>query len=109
LVAELSAAGSQVNLLASYQADSGHLRIIPVAAGKPEEKSLQLWLVPGSGGPQSLGVFQPGEGGELVIPANLRSQIGEGATFAVSLEPFGGSSTGAPTGPVVASGAAHRP
>ena len=109
LVAELSAAGSQVNLLASYQADTGRLRIVPVAAGKPEEKSLQLWLVPGSGAPQSLGVFQPGEGGDLLIPANMRSQIGEGATLAVSLEPFGGSTTGLPTGPVIASGAAHHP
>ncbi|MGO8557790.1 hypothetical protein ACC724_39605, partial [Rhizobium ruizarguesonis] len=24
----------------------GRLKIVPVAAGKPEEKSLELWLVP---------------------------------------------------------------
>jgi anti-sigma-K factor RskA len=109
LLAELSSANSQVNLLASYEAQTGRLRIVPVAAGKPEEKSLELWLVPGSGAPQSLGVFQPDKSGELVIPANLRGQMTEGATLAVSLEPFGGSMTGGPTGPVVASGAAHRP
>lgn len=109
LVAELSAADSQVNLLASYDEQSGRLRIVPVAAGRPQEKSLQLWLVPGGGAPKSLGIFEPGKSGELIIPEALRSDIGEGATLAVSLEPFGGSPTGLPTGPVVASGATRRP
>jgi anti-sigma-K factor RskA len=109
LIAELSAEGSNVNLLASYEAQTGRLRIVPVASGKPEEKSLELWVVPGSGAPQSLGIFKAGESGELVVPADLRGHVSDGATLAVSLEPFGGSPTGAPTGPVVASGAAHRP
>jgi anti-sigma-K factor RskA len=108
LVAELSAPGSQVNLLASYDAESGRMKIIPVAAGKPEEKSLELWMVPASGSAKSLGVFPPGQTGELVIPADMRSSIGDGTAFAVSLEPFGGSPTGQATGPVVASGSAHR-
>ncbi len=107
-VAELSASNSQVNLLASYERQSGKLRIVPVATGKPEEKSLELWLVPASGAPKSLGVFPPDQTGELVIPADMRGSIGEGTTFAVSLEPFGGSPTGQATGPIVASGTAHR-
>ncbi len=57
---------------------------------------------------KSLGIFQPDEDGELVIPADLRGGIADGTTLAVSLEPFGGSTTGAPTGPVVASGTTHR-
>jgi anti-sigma-K factor RskA len=111
LVAELSSPASQVNLLASYDALTGHVRIVPVAASKPEEKSLELWMVPADGAPRSLGVFAAGQGGdgELIIPVEMRSAIGAGTTFAVSLEPFGGSRTGAPTGPVVASGAARRP
>jgi anti-sigma-K factor RskA len=109
LVAELSSTNSQISLLASYDAGNGRLRIVPVAAGGREEKSLELWLVPGSGDPRSLGVFQPDRAGELVIPADLRGNMAEGATLAVSLEPFGGSRTGLPTGPVVASGAARRP
>jgi anti-sigma-K factor RskA len=51
LVAELSSPASQVNLLASYEAQTGHVRIVPVAAGKPEEKSLELWMVPADGAP----------------------------------------------------------
>lgn len=109
LVAELSGQNSGINLLASYEVQSGRLKIVPVATGKPEEKSLELWLVPGSGTPRSLGVFQPGESGELVIPADLRNHVADGATIAVSLEPFGGSPSGQVTGPVIASGTVHRP
>ncbi|MBX4932748.1 anti-sigma factor [Rhizobium bangladeshense] len=109
LVADLSGQNNAIDLRASYEIQSGRLKIVPVAAGKPEEKSLELWLVQGGGTPKSLGVFQPGESGELVIPAEMRSNITDGATLAVSLEPFGGSPTGQATGPVVASGAVRRP
>ncbi|MFJ6323340.1 MULTISPECIES: anti-sigma factor domain-containing protein [unclassified Rhizobium] len=108
VVAQLSAPDNPVNLLASFDASSGRLKIVPVAAGTRQEKSLQLWFVPGSGNPRSLGVFQPNAEGELLIPADLRETISAGATLAVSLEPFGGSPTGLPTGPIVASGTARQ-
>jgi anti-sigma-K factor RskA len=107
LVAELSAPGNPITLLASFDPSDGRLRIVPVAS-ENKDRSLELWLVPGSGNPKSLGVFQPGASGELVIPSDLRASIGEGATLAVSLEPLGGSPTGLPTGPVIASGSARR-
>ncbi|WP_075289462.1 anti-sigma factor [Pararhizobium arenae] len=109
LVAELAAPTNAINMLASYDPDSGRMRIVPVAAGKPDEKSLELWLVPDGGKTISLGVFPPGTTGELVIPADFRSRISEGTTFAVSLEPFGGSPTGQATGPVIAIGVARAP
>jgi anti-sigma-K factor RskA len=108
LVAELSSPTSAVSLLASFNASDGTIRIVPVAAGRPKEKSLQLWLVPETGNPRPLGVLASGPDDELVIPADLRSVIGNGATLAVSLEPFGGSPTGLPTGPIVASGITRR-
>ncbi|PZM12128.1 anti-sigma factor [Rhizobium tubonense] len=109
LVAALGAENSAINLVASYDVGSGHLKVTPVAAGKPEEKSLQLWLIRGSNPAESLGVLpQTGEG-EIAIPENIRGQLAEGVVLAVSVEPFGGSPTGKPTGPVVASGAVHLP
>ncbi|NWJ27207.1 anti-sigma factor [Rhizobium sp. RM] len=108
LVAELATTDSQVNLLASYDAESGRMRIVPVAVGKPDEKSLELWLVQKNGSTRSLGVFQPGASGDLIIPADMRSDIAEGTTFAVSVEPFGGSPTGQATGPVIAVGTARH-
>ncbi|OOO16862.1 anti-sigma factor [Agrobacterium salinitolerans] len=107
LVAELATTDSQVNLLASYDAESGRMRIVPVATGKTDEKSLELWLVMDGGKTRSLGVFQPGTNGDLIIPADMRNSITEGTTFAISVEPFGGSPTGQATGPVIAVGTAR--
>ncbi len=107
LVAELATTDSQVNLLASYDAESGRMHIVPVATGKSDEKSLELWLVMDGGKTRSLGVFQPGATGDLIIPANMRQEITAGTTFAISVEPFGGSPTGQATGPVIAVGTAR--
>ena len=56
----------------------------------------------------SLGVFQPGTNGDLVIPADMRGTITDGTTFAISVEPFGGSPTGQATGPFIAIGTARH-
>lgn len=110
LLAELSGENAPVTLLARYDSRTGRLQMTPVAADSPaEERSLELWLVQGGDQPTiSLGVLpQTGEGA-LVIPADLRGRITEGATLAVSLEPFGGSPTGQATGPVIAVGQTYR-
>jgi anti-sigma-K factor RskA len=111
LVADLTVPASvnnAINLVASYDTASGQLKITPIAAGQPEKKSLELWLIKGSGAPMPLGVLpQTGEG-QISIPLNMRSQFSEGDTIAVSVEPFGGSASGAPTGPVIAAGTTHN-
>ncbi|RWX76863.1 anti-sigma factor [Neorhizobium lilium] len=111
LVAELS--GQQegsLTLMAHYDADSGRLQLAPVSVGPAQQHSLELWLVPGGDDPAiSLGVLpQTGEGA-VDVPPQLRPRLGEGVTFAVSLEPLGGSPNGARTGPIVAVGQARRP
>lgn len=108
LVARLSAPDSNVALLAAYDQKTGVLKVTPAASGGPQEKSLELWLVPGSGQPKSLGIFKPSPEGVLVIPEDRRAALVDGATLAVSVEPFGGSPTGLPTGPIIASGSVAR-
>lgn len=109
LTASLAGQNSAINLLADYDAASGRLKVTPVAAGKPEEKSLELWLIRGSDPAEALGVLpQTGEG-EIVLPQELHGKLTEGAIIAVSVEPFGGSPTGKPTGDVVASGTIRLP
>ncbi|MBO3758841.1 anti-sigma factor [Ciceribacter sp. L1K22] len=104
LVAEMAGEDGAVNLLARYDERSGRLSVTPVAAGDGAEKSLELWLIVGSGAPRSLGVLpQTGEG-ELAVPTNLRRDLAAGAVLAVSVEPLGGSPTGRATGPVIAVG-----
>ena len=74
-----------------------------VAAGR--EQSYELWLLPPDGSaPRSIAVF--GQlAGRVPVPAALVGQFAAGATLAVSVEPAGGSPTGAPTGPVILVGA----
>lgn len=107
LVAELGAPGSAVGLVAALDASTGALRITPAAFSPDDGKALELWLVPGEGGPVSLGLV-PADGGRLVLDPGLAGQLTAGALIAVSIEPEGGSPTGAPTGPVVLSGALAR-
>ena len=63
-------------------------------------RALELWAVPAQGGPRSLGLVQA-SGATTLLRAQL---LRDTAAFAVSLEPSGGSPTGAPTGPIVSLG-----
>ena len=107
LVADLAGQGNAVNLVARFDAASGRLSLTPAAASQAEEKSLELWLIKGDDPPISLGVLpQSGEGGILLAPG-MHRQLTPGSTLAVSIEPLGGSPTGAPTGAVIAQGRAR--
>ncbi len=75
-----------------------------VGAETPAGRSYELWLVSDKfPAPRSLGLV---EGDFTMRPALAKYDAAtiNGATYAVSLEPPGGSPTGAPTGPVVFTG-----
>jgi len=68
------------------------------AAAPPSGRSYELWLLRGADqAPVSLGVTSTQTPRRLVLPASFV----QGTGFAVSVEPEGGSPTGAPTGPVL--------
>ncbi|MBK8323967.1 MAG: anti-sigma factor [Betaproteobacteria bacterium] len=67
----------------------------------------ELWVVPKEGAPRSLGVV-PLAGEAQLRPAQLDRLLEGGIAFAVSLEPRGGSPTGAPTGAILCSGPIAR-
>jgi len=69
------------------------------------DKSLELWLVPESGAPHSLHVWQGAQEVSLEMTAELEHGVRSAKALAISLEPHGGSPTGAPTGPVLYHGA----
>ena len=97
-----AATGSQAStIVASISGDGASLvarPVLPVSA--PAGHSLELWAVPGQGAPRSLGVLPGGSG-----TVSLRAKVLAGAdTLAVTVEPAGGSPSGAPTGPIVYAG-----
>ncbi len=69
------------------------------------DRVLQLWSVPPSGNPRSLGLISA-NGATVVRRQQLPAGLLKGGTaaLAVSIEPPGGSPTGLPTGPVVFAG-----
>ncbi len=72
------------------------------------DRSLELWMLPSGRPPLSLGLV-PASGVDRVAlraPAGIALQ--DIPALAVSLEPAGGSTTGAPTGPVLYTGRVER-
>ena len=68
------------------------------------DMSLELWALPASGAPKSLGLVSGEEKGTLKLASAAETSLAEVPRLAVSLEPKGGSPTGAPTGPVLFTG-----
>ena len=79
--------------------DKQEFTVRPVAAKPPEGKSYELWIIaPKLGAPKSLGVIDANAvSGERRLSAYDPSVVRE-ATYAVTLEPQGGSPNGAPSG-----------
>ena len=79
--------------------------ITAVEAPKKPNKSYELWLVNDKlPKPKSLGVFSEGDMEVMPMSKAADHDLLMNATYAVSLEPEGGSPTGSPTGPVLFSG-----
>jgi len=101
MVAAFMVEGIEGPLVATYDSANGRLSMpgpMPIPAGK----SAQLWAIVGTGAPQPLGLFHEA-GARVEADARSATPMEPGTTFAISLEPVGGSPTGLPTGPVVAS------
>ncbi|MDX1636239.1 MAG: anti-sigma factor, partial [Marinobacter sp.] len=64
-------------------------------------KDYELWIVPESGNPLSLGVVPVGGVYQVTLTDEARQALSSSRTLAISLEPAGGSPTGAPTGPIL--------
>lgn len=72
------------------------------------EQAYQLWLLPPDAAPLSLGLLDDTGSTVLQVPEPINTLLKPGLSMAVSIEPSGGSPTGAPTGPVVFSGSINE-
>ena len=103
-VAVLADDKSAASMLVTFDPKAKKLTLQRVGGyQEADDRSLQLWALPPSGGPKSLGVL--GSDKLLRLTAG-ESDVREVPTLAISLEPKGGvpSETG-PTGPVLFKGA----
>jgi anti-sigma-K factor RskA len=104
MLATLGASNGQPNFVAAINAGGTSLLVVPAALLTSDPRAMELWLIPAGDQPHSLGLIEPGRPVRLDVPRDLVARITADATLAVSMEPPGGSPTGQPTGPVIASG-----
>lgn len=109
LVAALGNAQGGTKVVASWNPAAKQL-VLVISGDLPADprRSHELWVIPPGGKPRSLGLLSEDKQMHLELANALATLLQQGATIAVSIEPRGGSPTGAPTGPVVASGALTR-
>ena len=100
-VAAVNRGGDKPALIVTVDLRTRQVLVRPVAAQAPAGHSLELWYIGGGRPPRSLGVVTEASA-HVAIPADVGADTG--ATFAVSVEPPGGSTTGGPTGAVLYSG-----
>lgn len=103
LVAAIEA-GGQRSFIATVDVRRGTIAVVPAAFAGDATRVPELWLIPPGGKPLPVGLLNGTKPVVIAIPAGLVAQTASGATLAVSLEPPGGSPTGAPTGPVIGAG-----
>ncbi|HEY2111588.1 MAG TPA: anti-sigma factor [Dongiaceae bacterium] len=81
----------------------GIVTVHALGAEAPPGRSLELWYIAAGKTPKSLGLVGS-SATPILVPAVLLPDGVEGAAFAVTAEPKGGSPTGSPTGPILYSG-----
>lgn len=99
-VAAVNRGGDKPALLIRVNLKTRQVYVRPVAAEAPAGHSLELWYIGDDKRPRSMGLVDQAPS-TLPVPRGANATA---ASFAVSVEPPGGSKTGGPTGPVVYSG-----
>jgi anti-sigma-K factor RskA len=105
LVATLASDQGPAAMVATYSPETHSMIVAPAAMQPAAGHDHQLWLLAPGGAPRSLGLVRAAAGAQrMTVPAELVPAFAARATLALSVEPTGGSPTGQPTGPVIATG-----
>jgi anti-sigma-K factor RskA len=109
LVVVLAGADAKPALIATATRGARYLTLKSIGNATPAAgRVFELWALPQTGAPHSLGVIPPGGIVRVPLRAPAEETLTNIPALAVSLEPPGGSPTGQPTGPVLYSGAIER-
>ena len=109
LIVVLAGPDAKPVMVATAQRGDRFLNLKLVAPADPGTgKAFELWALPDGQNPRSLGVIPSGGVVRFPLPAPADQSLGAVPALAVSVEPSGGSPTGAPTGPVLYTGKVER-
>ena len=105
LVAVLQQDPTAPAFLLTVDTQNRTLTVRRVSAAPDAQRSYELWLISSKPpSPRSLGVVGGSEFTTRAIPAGLDVDSLRAGSYAISLEPSGGSPSGAPTGPILFTG-----
>jgi anti-sigma-K factor RskA len=104
MVAMLESRTDPARLVATYDPAEGSLVVAPAVLTGAAGHEHELWLIMPGEDPKPAGIVRPGKPMRMKVPEPMMRRMGPDVTIAVSVEPVGGSPTGLPTGPVIASG-----
>ena len=92
------------HFVATIDTRRGTVAVVPAAFSADATRVPELWLIPPDGRPRAVGLLRADRAVTLNLSGELADLAKNNAVLAVSLEPPGGSTTGLPTGPVIATG-----
>jgi anti-sigma-K factor RskA len=104
LLASLSSEQTGTSVSAAYNSASGTLLVSPALLKGAAGHEHELWVIPQGGEPVPVGLIAPGPAQRLPVRPAIAPHFHANSTLAISVEPVGGSPTGKPTGPVIATG-----
>jgi anti-sigma-K factor RskA len=104
MVSSLAGDDGQTRYVATMDARSGKMMIMPMNPTRQDGRDAELWIIPKGGAPVSMGVLDADHVAEHTLPGRLLGLLSTDALLAITMEPLGGSPSGAPTGSVVAKG-----
>jgi anti-sigma-K factor RskA len=105
MASTLAETGGGIGWTATMDLEKGRMIVVPAAPqAVGAGRSPELWLIPHGGKPIAVGIISAAAPIAIELPPALLARLGPTAVLAVSVEPLGGSPTGQPTGPVIASG-----
>ena len=96
--------GGQRHFVATIDSARGTIAVVPAAFSADATRVPELWLIPPDGRPRALGLLRADQTVMLALPPEFATLAKNNGVLAVSLEPPGGSTSGLPTGPVIATG-----
>jgi anti-sigma-K factor RskA len=109
VVVVLAGANAIPALVAVAERGSRYLTVKAVAPiDVARDRALELWMQPEGKPPLSLGLLAVPGIARIAVRAPVGIALQDIPTLAVSLEPAGGSPTGAPTGPLLYTGRVER-
>lgn len=108
LTATLTDKGNRPLFVATADPRTEAVIVVPIGGIAARDRTPELWVIPVGGVPRPIGLIGAEHPHSLHASPTVRTALAAKAILAVSLEPPGGSPTGAPTGPVIATGVINR-